>query len=127
MERADSFVVNIPRADQATIVDYCGSVSGLDVDKYDKLGLSVLQSSKVFSPGIMEFPVNIECVKRRSVELGSHTYYFGEIVAVRCDESVVEGGRIVGSSLDPMCTFLRQYWRLGEPVIGINSTSKAVG
>ncbi|HBW34370.1 flavin reductase family protein [Desulfosporosinus sp. BICA1-9] len=38
------YVINIPTADQAQIVDYCGQVSGKDVDKFQVTGLTPIEA-----------------------------------------------------------------------------------
>lgn len=125
ISRADGFVVNVPSRDQAKIVDYCGSVSGRKIDKFKACSLSPLPSTKISSPGILEFPLNIECIMRKSVELGSHSFYFGEIAAVHCDESILnDRGEIDKDKLQPMCAFLESYWSLGEPVLRFGAAKK---
>jgi len=123
ISRSDGFVVNSPSEDQVEIVDYCGSVSGREVDKFRECGLTPLPSTEISSPGILEFPLNIECAIRKSVNLGSHNFYFGEIVAVRCDESILDDdGNIDKQKFRPMSAFLDSYWSLGDPLIGFGST-----
>jgi len=123
ISRADGFVVNSPSEDQVGIVDYCGSVSGREVDKFKECGLTPFPSTKISSPGILEFPLNIECAIRKSVNLGSHNFYFGEIVAVHCDESILDSeGKIDERKFCPMSAFLNSYWSLGDPLIGFGST-----
>lgn len=118
LSHADGFVVNVPSQDQVELVDYCGCVSGREVDKYDLCGLTPLPSLRIVSPGIAEFPINIECALRTSVVLGSHTYFFGEIVAVRCAAEVLdENGQIDPLRLRPMAAFLENYWSLGSPLL----------
>jgi flavin reductase (DIM6/NTAB) family NADH-FMN oxidoreductase RutF len=118
MSRADGFVVNAASSDQAHLVDLCGGVSGRDVDKYAYCGLTPLPSLRIASPGVTEFPLNIECALRTSVVLGSHTYFFGEIVAVRCARDVLApDGLVDARKLRPVVGFLDSYWTLGEPVL----------
>mgnify|MGYP001125013770 CR=1 FL=1 len=122
---SDSFVVNVPSKDQVEIVDYCGSVSGRKIDKFKACGLTPFASTKISSLGILEFPLNIECTIRKSVDLGSHSFYFGEIVAVHCDESILDDkGTIDKEKLEPMCAFLESYWSLREPVLRFGSHRK---
>jgi len=117
MQASDGFVVNVPRKGHARIVDYCGSVSGRDVDKFRACGLTATKSSKVSAPHILEFPINIECALRKRIGLGSHDFFFGEILAVHVDESVLdEEGKIDKSKLDPMTSFKDSYWSVGEAV-----------
>jgi flavin reductase (DIM6/NTAB) family NADH-FMN oxidoreductase RutF len=44
------FVVNLPQAAQAKITDYCGVVSGKDVDKFAAAGLTPVQGSQIKAP-----------------------------------------------------------------------------
>jgi len=79
ISNSDGFVINVPTRDQVHIVDYCGTVSGRDVDKFKECNLLPLPSEKISAPRILEFPLNIECAIKQSVDLGSHTFFFGEI------------------------------------------------
>lgn len=122
IRRSDGFVVNCPSEDQVGIADYCGSVSGREVDKFSACGLTPLPSTRISSPGILEFPLNIECAIRREVMLGSHSFFFSEIVAVHCDESILDNeGKIDKRKFRPMSAFLNSYWSLGDPIIEFGS------
>jgi len=123
---SDGFVVNVPSRNQIEMVDYCGSVSGKRIDKFKACNLTPFPSSKISSPGILEFPLNIECAIRKSLNLGSHSFYFGEIVAVHCDEWILDKkGKIDKGKLQPMCAFLNSYWTLGEPVLKFGGAKKS--
>jgi flavin reductase (DIM6/NTAB) family NADH-FMN oxidoreductase RutF len=125
MTAADGFVVNVPSRDQALAVDICGSVSGREVDKYARCGLTPLPSARIASPGIAEFPINIECALRTSVDLGSHTFFFGEIVAVHCAAAVLDAaGRIDPGRLRPLAAFLDSYWELGAPALSFGAAKQ---
>jgi len=118
ISRSDGFVINVPSKAQAEIVDYCGTVSGKKVDKFKACNLTPLPSTKISSPGILEFPLNVECATRKSVDLGSHSFFFGEIMAVHCDESILnDKGTIEKQKLQPMCAFLNSYWSLGDSIL----------
>ena len=126
ISHSDGFVVNVPSRNQVEIVDYCGSVSGRKVDKFKACGLTLFPSSKVSSPGILEFPINIECAIHKSVDLGSHNFYLGEIVAFHCDESILDKrGKIDKEKLQPMCAFLNSYWTLAEPILKFGSVKES--
>lgn len=117
MLASNGFVVNVPSKGHAKIVDYCGSVSGKDVDKFESCKLTAVRSSKVSAPQILEFPINIECTLRKKIGLGSHDFFFGEIVAVHVDESVLDvNGKIDKEKLEPMTSFKDSYWSIGEAV-----------
>lgn len=83
------FVVNIPSARLIRVTDYCGVVSGRDVDKFAAAKLTPGPSVSVKPPIIMECPVNIECVVRQVLDLGVHTMFVAEIMAVQVSEHLL--------------------------------------
>ena len=83
------FVVNLPRADQAPIVDFCGHVSGRDLDKWQACKLTQAAATKVGVPLIAECPVALECRIIQHLTLGVHDLFVGEVLAVQVDEEVL--------------------------------------
>jgi len=118
IRESGEFVLNIPSAKLLRAVDVCGVVSGRDIDKFARTGLTPLPSLKVAAPGIAECPVNLECVLRQSIVLGSHVLLLSEVVALRADEEVVEDGGILTGRIGPLAydPFGGDYWTLKEVV-----------
>ena len=115
IEEAGEFVVNIPRADQVSVVDYCGQVSGRDVDKWTACGLTPAPAHKISTPLIAEFPVALECRVTQRLTLGVHDLFIGEIVAVQADEAVLtDRGHIDYEKAQSLCFAGGYYWRMGE-------------
>ena len=85
IEESKEFVVNVPTQAQLKATDFCGTVSGKNVDKFTKAKLTPVEGVKVHSPLIAECPVNLECVVRHTSNLGSHYLFIGEIVATHVD------------------------------------------
>jgi len=100
MEQSDSFTVCVPSEAQYDAVDFCGTRSGRDYDKFQECGLEVLPSLRVSAPGIAGCPVVYECqvvhtnevipanlaaeVRASAYAAGDfHRIYYGEILAVR--------------------------------------------
>jgi len=109
------FVLNVPDAALVSAVDICGSLSGKDTDKFKAAGLTPIESTVVKPPAIAECPVNLECRVERTIELGSHDWFIGEIVAGHIREDLVSGlGKMNAHLLDPILTVYGEYWRLGE-------------
>lgn len=109
------FVVNVPTIDIVDKVEYCGIYSGKNVDKFKETGLTPIPASKVKVPLIKECPVNIECVVKSEIYLGSHQLFLGEIVAVDIDEEILnEEGRIDYTKAKPIIYNNGEYWKLGE-------------
>jgi flavin reductase (DIM6/NTAB) family NADH-FMN oxidoreductase RutF len=119
LQHTHDFVVNIPRRAQLEAVDYCGNVSGRDVDKFKECGFTALPATRVSAPLIEQCPINLECVTRHRLSLGAHDLFVGEIVAAHYDEEVVDSrGRLVASRVDALAYVNGDYWTLGEKVGG---------
>ncbi|MEG2075229.1 MAG: flavin reductase family protein, partial [Victivallaceae bacterium] len=84
------FTVNIPRAQDAALVDYCGVVSGREHDKFAECRLTPQLGSLVKAPLIGEFPVALECRTSQILELGVHHMFVAEIMAVQVSESAID-------------------------------------
>lgn len=84
------FVVNVPTLGQARAVDWCGVVSGRKEEKFAATGLTPSPSLKVNPPIVLECPINIECRVRKSLELGTHTMFVAEVVAVQVSAELVD-------------------------------------
>lgn len=112
------FVLNIPSASLLRAVDFCGTVSGQNLDKFAKAGLTPVPGLKVRAPLVRECPINLECVVRQSLVLGSHVLFLAEVVALRADQEVVEDGAIIVGRVAPLAydPFGGDYWNLKEVV-----------
>ena len=111
------FVVNIPRADQVEPTDYCGQVSGRDVDKWAKCGFTPAPASKIRTPIISECPVALECRVLQSIEVGTHTLFVGEVLAVQIDEQVLDSkGHIDYQKAQPLGFAGGQYLQMHQVV-----------
>ncbi len=121
IRRTGTFTVNIPRAEQAALVDYCGITSGRSTDKFAATGLTLAPAAVVEAPLIAECPYNVECRVTDQVEVGSYRVVFGEIVECHADEEILrdpDGDLIDVAALDPLVYIAgsREYRRLGEKV-----------
>lgn len=87
------FVVNIPDAERVREADFCGTRSGKDTDKFDKTGFTKEEGKVVKAPLIKECPLNLECTLIKSIELGSHTLFLGEVVGTHIDERITTDGK----------------------------------
>lgn len=126
ISRSRELVVNIPTADHLSRVDYCGMVSGRDVDKFQATGFTPLPASRVRAPLIKECPVNLECVVRNILSLGSHDLFVAEIVASHADEEALdESGRVDPKRAKPLAYSSQQkYWSIGTEIGTYGVSSK---
>jgi flavin reductase (DIM6/NTAB) family NADH-FMN oxidoreductase RutF len=61
LEESDSFTVCLPGKGMEAWLDFCGTKSGRDVDKFKELGMTAAEGIKVDAPHIEECPVHFEC------------------------------------------------------------------
>jgi len=124
IEDSREFVVNIPTENILRETDFCGEVSGKDVDKFRETGLTPEPAEKVKPPLIKECPVNIECVVRSKVPLGVHHLFLGEVVQVHVDQEILdEEGEIDFAKASPFVYNKDEYWSLHKK-IGVHGFSK---
>jgi flavin reductase (DIM6/NTAB) family NADH-FMN oxidoreductase RutF len=115
IEKSGEFVVNIPSENLLEKTDYCGTVSGKDVDKFSKTGLTKEPAKKVKASLIKECPVNLECVVREKLDLGSHRLFVGEVVEAHVDDSILDGkGNFDFSKAAPVLFNAGEYWGQGK-------------
>ncbi len=129
MERK-AFTACIPSQDYVKEADYCGLVSGRDVDKFAAAGLTPVRSGLVDAPYVQEFPFIIECKLLQHVEIGLHTQFIGEIVDVKVEDAVVgENGAPVIDRLRPFFYVPGSgfYYAAGQQIGKAHSIGRAIG
>jgi len=114
-----TFSVNIPSEDLVVKTDYCGLVSGDEVDKSSLF--DIFYGELKTAPMINECPINMECKLVKIVDFPNHDVFMGEIVAAYCDEEILTGesGEIIDvAKLKPLLFEMHSihYWRLGEKI-----------
>jgi flavin reductase (DIM6/NTAB) family NADH-FMN oxidoreductase RutF len=96
IELAKDFSVSIPTEGMKKAIEFCGSRSGRDCDKFKECNLKTFPSTKVYSPVLAIAGIHVECkIIYKSVmdstqlideyqklypKKDYHTLYFGEIV-----------------------------------------------
>jgi len=112
------FVLNIPTQELLEKTDRCGVLSGRDHDKFEEIGLTPIEGTKVKAPLIAECPVNLECKVTEIKSLGAHDLYLAEVVAAHADEEVVEKGQVEASRTHSIVFFPpnSEYWSLGSRI-----------
>jgi flavin reductase (DIM6/NTAB) family NADH-FMN oxidoreductase RutF len=118
LRETGEFALNIPPAQLLRAVDFCGVVSGENVNKFAETRLTPVPGLKIRAPLIRECPVNLECVVRSSLVLGSHVLFLAEVVALHADAEVVENGGVIMGRVAPLAydPFGGDYWTLKEVV-----------
>ncbi len=81
-----TFSVNIPSIDLLEETDYCGMVSGAQVDKVKDCGFKVFYGTLNTAPLIEQCPVNLECEVLHMLNIGAHMLIIGKIVQTHISE-----------------------------------------
>ena len=116
----NTYSINIPSTELLDKTDYCGLVSGSDVDKSTLFTnfYGVLENA----PMIEECPVNIECRVIKEFSIQHRQIFVGEVVATHINEDMLimeNGKKNVAdlTKLDPIIYALdNRYYRIGEPI-----------
>ena len=116
IKEQNTFSVNVPSAELARLVDYCGIYSGARRDKSELFDVyyGVLKTA----PLIKECPVNLECRVIHQVDLKSHELVIGEIIDTYVSEDCVTDEKPDPEKIDPLIYSpgVMKYQRLGEVV-----------
>jgi flavin reductase (DIM6/NTAB) family NADH-FMN oxidoreductase RutF len=106
------FSVNIPSPDMVQKTDYCGVVSGKEIDKsgvftsfYDELGQA---------PMISECPLNFLCKVIQSVPIFDFEMFLGEIVSVYIDNHCLTDSKPDPLKINPMMIMGTSYLNFGQ-------------
>lgn len=84
------FVINLTTKDLVKITDWCGVKTGAKVDKFKEMNLHKEKANFVKCPMIKESPVSVECKVREIKELGSHTVFVADVLAINSDDKYID-------------------------------------
>lgn len=84
------FVINLTTKNLVKATDWCGVKTGAKVDKFKEMKLHKEKANFVKCPMIKESPVSVECKVKEMKELGSHTMFMAEVVAINVDEKYID-------------------------------------
>lgn len=110
----NTFSVNIPTSNMASVTDFCGIYSGAKVDKSKVF--DVFYGELQTAPMISKMPINVECKLTQTIELIHAEFFVGEIVGVYIENKYLVNDKPDLKSMDPLLyeDGLESYWRLGE-------------
>lgn len=100
IKESKSFTLCFPSQNQLVESDYCGLVSGEQVDK-SKI-FDIFYGNLGNAPMIEQFAMNVECKLDKIIENGKNETFIGDIIGIYCDEELVENGKISFDRLNPV-------------------------
>jgi flavin reductase (DIM6/NTAB) family NADH-FMN oxidoreductase RutF len=117
--RRRAYTISVPSERYVKQADYFGLVSGRNVDKFEKTGLTPVDSELVDAPYVGEFPMVLECQVIHHHEIGLHTQFVGQILDVKVeDAALTDDGQPDITSIRPIVFSPKvgQYHGIGELV-----------
>jgi len=114
IHEANTFSINFPNAEMVTVTDYCGIVSGENVDKSNVF--DVFYGDLKTSPMIRECPLCLECQLTDTIEFETNVLFVGEIKAAYCSADALTDGRPDVKKMNPLVLTMpdNSYWTIGE-------------
>jgi len=85
--QSKEFTVSIPSPELKEQIEYFGSVSGKDIDKFAISGIKNQPATKIRPPLLSDARINFECKLHSYLKPADHYIFFGEIVAAHLDET----------------------------------------
>ncbi|MFW6289916.1 MAG: flavin reductase family protein [Mariniphaga sp.] len=117
IKRTGEFVINLTTEELARATDWCGCRSGRKYNKWKKMKLTPVPGKVVKAPVIEESPVNIECVVKNVLELGTHHMFVAEVVNVMVDDTYLDQNQAFSlAKARPLVYNHGHYFGLGEPI-----------
>lgn len=112
-----AYTISVPSVNYTAEADYFGIVSGRDVDKFQRTGLTPVRSDLVDAPYVGEFPMILECRLLHHFEIGLHTQFIAEILDVKVDQDKCQAdGKPDILKVSPLvyATKVQAYHAIGE-------------
>jgi flavin reductase (DIM6/NTAB) family NADH-FMN oxidoreductase RutF len=128
IQQSRAFTVNVIPSSQVVAGDFCGLVSGRDVDKLAATDLTPRAGLHVVAPILAESPLNLECRMTSEVAIGDYRLILAEILEIHIDAAACRDQGYDAAVIDPLVYLggIREYWRLGEKAGTAYSVGKAL-
>ncbi|MFC2036214.1 flavin reductase family protein [Chloroflexota bacterium] len=109
-----TFSVNLPSVEIVKETDYCGLVSGKDVDKATLF--ETFYGKLETAPMVKECPINMECRLIQTLDFQLGEVFIGEIVETYISEQCLTEGLVDYTKVHPILFAMqgRGYWKLGD-------------
>lgn len=86
IEETGEFVLVFPSEEMKSLIEYTGSCSGRDVDKFAEYGIETLKPKYVKPPLIKDAVACFQCRVRGKLKTGDHTIFAGEVLTSHVSE-----------------------------------------
>jgi flavin reductase (DIM6/NTAB) family NADH-FMN oxidoreductase RutF len=119
------FTVNLPTSSMARETDICGTLTGAKTDKIKKCGFTLSPGTRTGVPVIAECPLSLECRVSQKLDLGSHTMFIAEILAVQVASRLIDSKGKLNLQQAGLLAFSHgEYFALGRKCGNIGFSTK---
>jgi len=122
-----AFSINVPSVDLIKETDYCGIISGSEVDKADVCNFELFYGKLESAPLIAQCPVNLECTVAHILDLGSHSLVIGKIEETYVSEDCLTDGKPDIDKIKPFSCITQpagEYRAIGEFIAKSHSVGR---
>ena len=117
INESKEFVINLTTRGLVKETDWCGVKSGEKVDKFKEMKLHKEKARIVSCPMIKESPVSVECKVVETKNLGSHTMFMAEVLAINVDDKYInENGAFDITKCNLMAYANGNYMAMGKKI-----------
>ena len=113
------FCINIPGAEHLEAVDYCGSYSGRDTDKFLKCGFTKKYVSDCIL--IEQCKMHILCEVEKILDLGSHHLFVAKVTGKYLN---IDENDEIHDILNPIVYYRPYYYKLDNKKLGFYGYTK---
>lgn len=90
IKNTGEFTVNIPNISFLDKLHFCGTSSGRDIDKIEKLSLTPVEAQILKTPLIEECIAHLECKVIQNIDVGDHTLFIAEVLAASVNDNLFD-------------------------------------
>ncbi|WP_304432181.1 flavin reductase family protein [Acutalibacter muris] len=117
LKESRKFCLNIPGADMVSIVDYCGNVSGENLNKSEVCGLELLELLQGYPKAIKQCKHHLFCDIKEQIAFGSHDAFIAEVKSEFVDEDCYAGNHTFWhQQINPIAYCRKDYYSLGNKI-----------
>lgn len=111
----NKFSINIPSADLMIELDYCGLVTGSNIDKSNIFDTFYDSNNRI--PMIRECPINMECEVMQTVNIYDMEVFIAHVTEVYANEECLINGFPDTQKVNPLFYSIdNTYWTIGEQI-----------
>ena len=118
--KTKAFTINLPPEKYVEEADFSGVYSGKNLNKFEETGLTAVHAEIVEAPYIKQFQLNLLCKLIKTVEIGIHTQFIGEIMDVLVDDDSINDKNLPDiEKIKPFIydTASRAYYGIGNKLM----------